>query len=229
MHSWEVPQVTRAVMRDLADRLGETVNLFVIRDIHRICVAHEESPHPLRHAVDVGDDQPLWAGASSKIPLRDAPQALQRRVALASPHGESMTPASSTSRAWSSTPLTCGLKKGANSQVRAPLTGVSRVPRCTSCRARTDCPGRRRLGHQHPRQRSTEAHGPGSPNEPRPHRGRHFQPQHLHADKAYDIPHLRKWLRGKRTGHCLKDAGRETEGPLPRCDAPGQRTFMAQL
>jgi len=31
-------------------------------------------------------------------------------------------------------------KKGANLQVRAPWTGVSRVPRCTSCRTRTDCP-----------------------------------------------------------------------------------------
>ncbi|MGN9760035.1 IclR family transcriptional regulator domain-containing protein [Streptomyces sp. SD31] len=38
----------------------------------RVCVAHEESPHPLRHVVDIGDEQPLWAGASSKILLRDA-------------------------------------------------------------------------------------------------------------------------------------------------------------
>jgi hypothetical protein len=33
-----------------------------------------------------------------------------------------------------------------------------------------------------------------------PHRGRHFKPQRLHGDKAYNIPHLRKWLRGKRIG-----------------------------
>jgi DNA-binding IclR family transcriptional regulator len=85
---WEVPRETRKVMRDLADRLGETVNIFVARDVHRVCVAHEESPHPLRHVVDVGDEQPLWAGASSKVLLRDASDALLRRVALASPHGE---------------------------------------------------------------------------------------------------------------------------------------------
>ncbi|MEV5439927.1 IclR family transcriptional regulator [Streptomyces sp. NPDC052682] len=85
---WEIPRETRKVMRDLADRLGETVNIFVARDIHRICVAHEDSPHPLRHVVDVGDEQPLWAGASSKILLRDAPDALLRRVAQASPKGE---------------------------------------------------------------------------------------------------------------------------------------------
>ncbi|CAL9590790.1 IS5 family transposase IS1647 [Streptomyces sp. enrichment culture] len=31
-----------------------------------------------------------------------------------------------------------------------------------------------------------------------PHRGRHLKPQRPHADKAYDVPQLRKWLRGKR-------------------------------
>ncbi|GAA3485622.1 hypothetical protein GCM10018966_101550 [Streptomyces yanii] len=31
-------------------------------------------------------------------------------------------------------------KKGANTQARAPWTGASRVPRCTSCRTRTACP-----------------------------------------------------------------------------------------
>ncbi|MFF0085209.1 IclR family transcriptional regulator [Streptomyces canus] len=85
---WEVPPETRKIMRDLADRLGETVNLFVARGVSRICVAHEESPHPLRHVVDVGDEQPLWAGASSKILLRDASEVFLLRVAAASPQGE---------------------------------------------------------------------------------------------------------------------------------------------
>ena len=31
-------------------------------------------------------------------------------------------------------------KKGANLQVRAPWTGASQVPRCTSCQMRADCP-----------------------------------------------------------------------------------------
>ncbi|MFJ4616651.1 IclR family transcriptional regulator [Streptomyces sp. NPDC088812] len=88
---WEAPRETRKVMRDLADRLGETVNIFVARDVQRVCVAHEESPHPLRHVVDVGDEQPLWAGASSKVLLRDASDAVLRRVALASPYGEAHT------------------------------------------------------------------------------------------------------------------------------------------
>ncbi len=77
----EVPRETRKVMRDLADRLGETVNVFVARDLRRVCVAHEESPHPLRHVVDIGDEQPLWAGASSKVLLRNASDTLLHRVA----------------------------------------------------------------------------------------------------------------------------------------------------
>jgi DNA-binding IclR family transcriptional regulator len=85
---WDVPRETRKVMRDLSDRLGETVNLFIARDLNRVCVAHVESPHPLRHVVDVGDEQPLWAGASSKILLRNASETQLRRIAAASPHGE---------------------------------------------------------------------------------------------------------------------------------------------
>lgn len=33
-----------------------------------------------------------------------------------------------------------------------------------------------------------------------PHCGRHFTPQRLHADKAYDVPRMLKWVRGKRIG-----------------------------
>jgi len=85
--SWELPPETRKAMRDLADRHGETVNLFVARGVHRVCVAQEESPRPLRHVVHVGDEQPLWGGASSKVLLRDAPDALLERVAAGSPFG----------------------------------------------------------------------------------------------------------------------------------------------
>ncbi len=33
-----------------------------------------------------------------------------------------------------------------------------------------------------------------------PYRGRYFKSQRLHTDKAYDVPHLRNWLWGKRIG-----------------------------
>ncbi|AYG78264.1 hypothetical protein DWB77_00371 [Streptomyces hundungensis] len=43
-----------------------------------------------------------------------------------------------------------------------------------------------------------------------PCRGRYFKPQRLHADKAYDIPHLRKWLWGKHIGIRIARKGVES-------------------
>ncbi|GGN12295.1 DNA-binding IclR family transcriptional regulator [Actinoplanes campanulatus] len=85
--SWELPPETRTGMRELAARQRETVNLYVTRDIYRVCVAQQESPQPLRHVVRVGDELPMWAGASSKVLLRDASPALLDRIAKGSPHG----------------------------------------------------------------------------------------------------------------------------------------------
>jgi DNA-binding IclR family transcriptional regulator len=86
--SWELPPETKDLMRGLAQRQRETVNLYVARDIYRVCVAQQESPQPLRHVVHVGDELPLWAGASSKILLRNAGDAHLARVAKSSPYGQ---------------------------------------------------------------------------------------------------------------------------------------------
>src|SRR4051794_19149478 len=86
--SWELPPETQRMMRDLAARDRETVNVYVARDIVRVCIAQQESPQPLRHVVHVGDELPLWAGASAKVLLRNASPALLSRVARSSPYGE---------------------------------------------------------------------------------------------------------------------------------------------
>lgn len=49
-----------------------------------------------------------------------------------------------------------------------------------------------------------------------PYRGRYFKPQRLHADKAYDTPHLRKWLRGKHIGVRIARKGTESNERLGR-------------
>ncbi|MFC7535201.1 IclR family transcriptional regulator [Actinoplanes sp. GCM10030250] len=85
--SWELPPETQRGMRELAATQRETVNLYVSRDIYRVCVAQQESPQPLRHVVRVGDELPMWAGASSKVLLRDAGPNLLDRIAKDSPHG----------------------------------------------------------------------------------------------------------------------------------------------
>ena len=89
--SWELPPETQRMMRDLAARDRETVNVYVARDIVRVCIAQQESPQPLRHVVHIGDELPLWAGASSKVLLRNASPALLERIARSSPYGEQHT------------------------------------------------------------------------------------------------------------------------------------------
>jgi DNA-binding IclR family transcriptional regulator len=86
--SWELPPETQRLMRELAARERETVNVYVARDIVRVCIAQQESPQPLRHVVHVGDELPLWAGASAKVLLRHASPALLERIARSSPAGE---------------------------------------------------------------------------------------------------------------------------------------------
>jgi DNA-binding IclR family transcriptional regulator len=85
---WELPPETRRLMRELSARERETVNVYVARDIVRICIAQQESPQPLRHVVHVGDELPMWAGASAKVLLRDASDGLLERVARSSPYGQ---------------------------------------------------------------------------------------------------------------------------------------------
>jgi DNA-binding IclR family transcriptional regulator len=86
--SWELPPETQRMMRDLAARRRETVNVYVARDLHRVCIAQQESPQPLRHVVHIGDELPLWAGASAKVLLRNATTTRLQRIARYSPYGE---------------------------------------------------------------------------------------------------------------------------------------------
>ncbi|MEU5672565.1 IclR family transcriptional regulator [Micromonospora sp. NPDC047762] len=85
--SWELPPDTQRRMRELAARRRETVNVYVARDVYRVCIAQQESPQPLRHVVHVGDELPMWAGASAKVLLRDAGTGILDRVARLSPYG----------------------------------------------------------------------------------------------------------------------------------------------
>jgi DNA-binding IclR family transcriptional regulator len=75
------------MMRDMALEHQETVNLYIRRDVHRICIAQEESPRALRHVINVGDELPLWAGASAKVLLIGAPVDQLARVVAGAPRG----------------------------------------------------------------------------------------------------------------------------------------------
>ncbi|MDQ7843423.1 MAG: IclR family transcriptional regulator [Armatimonadota bacterium] len=69
-----VRQVALPVIHELARRTGETVNLNVVVDRHRICIEKAESPQDIRHAVELGRPLPLYAGASGKVLLAHLPE-----------------------------------------------------------------------------------------------------------------------------------------------------------
>ncbi|MFC9431027.1 IS5 family transposase [Streptomyces sp. NPDC056987] len=58
-----------------------------------------------------------------------------------------------------------------------------------------------------------------------PENGWHYQPGKLHADKAYDIPDLRKWLRRKRIGVRIARKGIESSERLGRRRRVIERTM----
>jgi DNA-binding IclR family transcriptional regulator len=118
--SWQLPPETQATMRELGAKHQETVNLYVLRDIARVCVAQQESPRPLRHVVQVGDELPLWGGASSKVLLSDAPETLLARVARRSPDGEKHL---ETLKQWAAD--SHGEREDGISAVAVPVTGRS--------------------------------------------------------------------------------------------------------
>ena len=126
--SWELPPETQRLMKELAARERETVNVYVARDIVRVCIAQQESPQPLRHVVQVGDELPLWAGASAKVLLRAAAPALLERIARSSPWGDEHV---GRMREWieqatrQGYAVSHGEREAGLSAVAVPLTGRS--------------------------------------------------------------------------------------------------------
>ncbi|WP_255490687.1 IclR family transcriptional regulator [Mumia sp. ZJ1417] len=90
--SWELPAEIRHLMRETGQKTRETINLYVTRDLQRVCIAQQQGTQTLRHVVQVGDQLPLWAGASSKVLLSDAPTSTLERVAAMSPQGAERLP-----------------------------------------------------------------------------------------------------------------------------------------
>jgi DNA-binding IclR family transcriptional regulator len=85
--AWLLPPGVQHILDTAARETGETVNVYVRKGLQRVCIAHAQGPHSLRHVVRVGDELPLWAGASAKIFLAEGPDQLLDDVAACSPHG----------------------------------------------------------------------------------------------------------------------------------------------
>ncbi|HET6627123.1 MAG TPA: IclR family transcriptional regulator [Nocardioidaceae bacterium] len=82
---WEVNAHTREVMRHLVDECGETVNIYVRQDLDRVSIAQEEGTATVRSVVEVGAVMPLSRGATAKVLLSGAPDAVVDRLGAVDP------------------------------------------------------------------------------------------------------------------------------------------------
>lgn len=78
---WQVSPEARGAMRALVERCGETVNLYVRQGVERVSIAQEEGTATVRSVVAVGEPMPLGRGATAKVLLSGAPDALVATLA----------------------------------------------------------------------------------------------------------------------------------------------------
>lgn len=67
--SMELRCLAGPVMAEIRDETRETVNLYVLEGTRRVCIEQVESPLGLRRMVRIGEQFPLWVGASGKLLL----------------------------------------------------------------------------------------------------------------------------------------------------------------
>ncbi|AMP02477.1 IclR family transcriptional regulator [Collimonas pratensis] len=73
-------RVARSHLRDIGGICNENVQVRVRDGLEMVCVARWESTQAIRVHTDVGNRRPLYAGASGKVLLAHAPQAVQDAV-----------------------------------------------------------------------------------------------------------------------------------------------------
>lgn len=77
---WEVSPDVRRVMAALVDECGETVNVYIRRDLSRISIAQIEGTTTVRSVVTPGAPYSLDAGAAGKVLLGGVPESILRRL-----------------------------------------------------------------------------------------------------------------------------------------------------
>jgi DNA-binding IclR family transcriptional regulator len=93
--SLDVVRIAKPTMEWLRDRVGESVHLYVRQRDTRVCVAAVEGRFELRHFSEIGRPLPLRVGASGKLLLAYATEAL-KDVELAQAPDEPISPRAPT-------------------------------------------------------------------------------------------------------------------------------------
>ena len=81
--AWRLPLAADAAMESLCARSQETVNLYLLEGLARVCVAQKQGPQNVRYVIPVGVRLPLYAGASGKLLLAHQPPAVLQAVLAA--------------------------------------------------------------------------------------------------------------------------------------------------
>lgn len=82
--AWRLPLAADATMESVRARTRETVNLYLLEGMSRVCVAQKQGPQHIRFVIPVGVRLPLWAGASGKLLLAHGDRDLFESVIRAS-------------------------------------------------------------------------------------------------------------------------------------------------
>lgn len=72
--SISLKSAAKSAMCNLRKQVGETINLFVLRGDHRVCIQQYESLQSVKHMVQIGEELPITLGASGKVLLAFLPQ-----------------------------------------------------------------------------------------------------------------------------------------------------------
>lgn len=80
LKSTDLRQKAYPVMRRLRDECGETINLFILRNLKRVCIESVTGPNLLQMQASIGDQLPLYLGASGKVILAYQPEAVIQKV-----------------------------------------------------------------------------------------------------------------------------------------------------
>lgn len=73
-------RAAKAVMDELSQSTGETVNLFALEGLKAVCVDHREGLRQVRLVTSVSERRPLHAGACPKAMLASLPLPVQKEV-----------------------------------------------------------------------------------------------------------------------------------------------------
>lgn len=76
----ELIKNARPIMQELVEKTKETVALYVLVGMQRVCIERVEGLHPIRRYIEVGDSAPLGISSSGKLLLAHAPAKLINNV-----------------------------------------------------------------------------------------------------------------------------------------------------